>query len=131
MPATGTASPEGPRTSCGSLSGSVVSVMTFSAGASDPPEPTKFPALKATSQKALVSKAVTTAVMRMTVPRASFRIRPEPIPAPHRSLPNGEDPDRLFGMELQALARGLLSERPAPEAVVRFLRRAFRDGRNQ
>src|SRR5262245_47176152 len=37
----------------------------------------------------------------------------------------------MLGLELQALARALLSGRSAAEAVVRILRRGFRHGRDQ
>src|SRR5215467_2742859 len=43
----------------------------------------------------------------------------------------GQDSHRLLWLELQALARALLSGRSAAEAVVRVLRRGFRHGRDQ
>src|SRR5215470_4907740 len=43
----------------------------------------------------------------------------------------GQDSRRLLWLELQALARALLSGRSAAEAVVRVLRRGFRHGRDQ
>src|SRR5688572_6897054 len=70
--------------------------------------------------------------MRTAVPTASL-----PMPA-ETSLAaasfrgrHGEDPDRLLGLELQALARALLSQGRAGAALVRLLRRAFRHGRDQ
>src|SRR5215510_11431555 len=41
------------------------------------------------------------------------------------------DSHRMLGLELQALARALLSGRSVPEALVRVLRRGVRHGRDQ
>src|SRR5687768_11763132 len=106
--------------------------MTFSATVESLAAPgPRTPPLKAISQNALVTRAVTTAVMRMTVPRASFLMHARTYSGSASFPTHGADSDRLLGLELQALARAFLSHRPAATALVRLLRRPFRYGRNQ
>src|SRR4051812_5034686 len=86
----------------------------------------------AENQIMLPRNRIIAAIIIIVIGSANLCIDQETCSTP-ASFPKCDEanPDRLLGLELQALARDLLPGRAGPEKMVRLLRRAFRYRGNQ